>query len=77
MVLFGGALRGRDTMSAERTRVLLSLIDRDWDLFVDSAAVAWMGWGDTEQVRLGAEWFRGATTAAVARATLEAFARST
>ena len=74
MVLFGGAVSGSDTMSAAQTQALLSLIERDWDVFVDSAVVTWLGWGDGELGRLSAEWFRGATTPAVARATIEAFA---
>jgi len=73
MVLFGGAASGSDTMSAAQTQALLSLIERDWDVFVDSAVVTWMGWGDGELGRLGAEWFRAATTPAVAGATIKAF----
>lgn len=72
LVLFGGTPRGADAMSPAETQALLSLIERDWDLFVESAAHAWMGWGAGEDGRLMAEAFRTATTPAVARATMQA-----
>jgi hypothetical protein len=50
----------------------VTLIDRDWDLFVDSAAHAWMGWSVGEEGRLVADAFRTATTPAAARAMIEA-----
>ena len=52
------------------TQALLSLIDRDWDTFVESAAHAWLGWPDPELGRQTAEWFRTATTPAIAKATM-------
>jgi DNA-binding CsgD family transcriptional regulator len=51
---------------------LLSLIERDWGVFVESAAHAWMGWSVGEAGRLAADSFRNATTPAVARATFQA-----
>lgn len=72
LVLFGGTLRAMDAMSAPETQALLTLIERDWDLFVDSAARAWMGWSVGEEGRLVADAFRTATTPAMARGTLEA-----
>ncbi len=72
LILFGGSARTWDAMSDARTQALLSLIDRDWDLFAESAAHAWLGWTGGEDGRLLAESFRMATTPAVARATLEA-----
>lgn len=74
LILFGGALRGWDQMSGAGTQALLSLIERDWDTFVESATHAWLGWPDGEAGRLAAEWFRTATSPAIARATLEAAA---
>jgi DNA-binding NarL/FixJ family response regulator len=74
LVLFGGTARGFDAMSPAETQALLSLIERDWDLFVESAAHAWMGWGAGEDGRLMAEAFRTATTPTVARATMQAAA---
>ncbi len=62
LVLFGGSLRGRNPMSGNGTQALLSLIDRDWDTFAESAAHAWLGWPDGESGRLAADWFRSATT---------------
>ena len=72
LVLFGGSSRGWLAMSAPETQALLSLIERDWSVFVDSAAHAWMGWSVGEAGRLAADSFRNATTPAVARATFQA-----
>ena len=72
LVLFGGSVRGWLPMSGPATQALLSLIDQDWDTFVESATHAWLGWPDDADGRLAADWFRTATTPAVARATLRA-----
>jgi DNA-binding CsgD family transcriptional regulator/pimeloyl-ACP methyl ester carboxylesterase len=74
LVLFGGAARGWDPMREAGTQALLSLIERDWDTFVESAAHAWLGWPDDAEGRLAAEAFRTSTSPAVARATLQATA---
>jgi pimeloyl-ACP methyl ester carboxylesterase/DNA-binding CsgD family transcriptional regulator len=71
LVLYGGALRGWDPMRGSGTQALLSLIERDWDTFVESIAHAWLGWPPGEEGRLAADWFRTATTPAIARATLQ------
>ena len=71
LILFGGSVRGWTQMSGAGTQALLSLIERDWDTFAESAAHAWLGWPAGEEGRLAAEWFRSATTPAIARATLE------
>jgi DNA-binding NarL/FixJ family response regulator len=72
IVLFGGAARSWDVMSAPGTQALLSLIEQDWNLFVDTAAHQWMGWSAVEVGRATAEAFRGAVTPQMARATLQA-----
>jgi pimeloyl-ACP methyl ester carboxylesterase len=72
LLLFGGTMRGADSMSPPESQALLTLIERDWDLFVDSAAHAWMGWSVGEEGRLVADAFRTATTPTVARAMIEA-----
>jgi pimeloyl-ACP methyl ester carboxylesterase len=72
LILFGGTLRLLDAMSPPESQALVTLIDRDWDLFVDSAAHAWMGWSVGEEGRLVADAFRTATTPAAARAMIEA-----
>jgi DNA-binding NarL/FixJ family response regulator len=74
LVLFGATARGLDVMSAPETQALLGLIERNWDLFVESAAHAWMGWGAGENGRLMAEMFRAATSPAIARAAMDATA---
>ncbi len=73
LVLFGGSTRGWGPMSSAGTQALLSLVDRDWDTFVESATHAWLGWPDGDSGRLAAEWFRGATTPAVAREVFREF----
>ena len=76
LVLFGGSAVGQSPMSGPETQALLSLIERDWNVFVESTAHAWLGWNvDPEAGRLAADWFRTATTPATARATLEAAGR--
>jgi len=72
LILFGGAARGWDPMSGQATQALLSLIDRDWDTFVESITHAWLGWPGGDEGRLAADWFRTATTPDNARRTLEA-----
>jgi pimeloyl-ACP methyl ester carboxylesterase len=72
LVLFGGAIRLLDAMSPPQSQALVTLIDRDWDLFVDSAAHAWMGWSVGDEGRLVADAFRTATTPAAARAMIQA-----
>jgi pimeloyl-ACP methyl ester carboxylesterase len=72
LILFGGTLRGWDAMRGAGTQALLSLIERDWDTFVESVTHAWLGWPDDEEGRLAAEWFRTSTSPALARATLQA-----
>jgi pimeloyl-ACP methyl ester carboxylesterase/DNA-binding CsgD family transcriptional regulator len=74
LVLFGGAARGWDPMREAGTQALLSLIERDWDTFVESAVHAWLGWPDDAEGRAAADWFRTSTSPAVARATLQASA---
>ena len=72
LILFGGTLRGSDAMRGPSTQALLSLIERDWDTFIESIAHAWLGWPAGDAGRLAADWFRTSTTPAVARATLQA-----
>ena len=72
LALFGGGLRGWDLMSGPGTQALLSLIDRDWDTFVESVTHAWLGWPGGEEGRLAAEVFRTSTSPAIAKATLQA-----
>ena len=75
LILFGGATSHADTMEGAGTKALLSLIERDWDTFVESVTHAWLGWPAGEEGRLAADWFRTSTTPPVARATLEAAAK--
>jgi pimeloyl-ACP methyl ester carboxylesterase len=72
MVLFGGSARGWDAMSARQTQALLSLIERDWDLFADTAAHQWLGWSAGETGRAFAEAIREAVTPQIARSTMQA-----
>jgi DNA-binding CsgD family transcriptional regulator/pimeloyl-ACP methyl ester carboxylesterase len=72
LILFGGAARGWDLMSGTGTQALISLIERDWDTFAESATHAWLGWPDDSEGRLAADLFRTSTSPVVARATLQA-----
>ena len=72
LILFGGAVRGWSPMSGSGTQALLSLIERDWDTFVESVTHAWLGWPDPAEAAQAADWFRAATTPAIARAILQA-----
>jgi pimeloyl-ACP methyl ester carboxylesterase/DNA-binding CsgD family transcriptional regulator len=74
LALFGGAARGWDPMRESGTQALVSLIERDWDTFVESAVHAWLGWPDDVEGRMAADWFRNSTSPSVARATLQASA---
>jgi DNA-binding NarL/FixJ family response regulator len=70
IILFGGSARGRDAIGAPETAALLSLIERDWDVFVTSALQAWLGWNAGESGRIETEVARTATTPDVARAVI-------
>ena len=72
LILFGASTSGWSPMSGSATQALLSLIERDWDTFVESATHAWLGWPDAGEARLAADWFRTATTPDNAKATLRA-----
>jgi pimeloyl-ACP methyl ester carboxylesterase/DNA-binding CsgD family transcriptional regulator len=72
LILFGGAISHGDTMQATGTQALLTLIERDWDTFVESVTHAWLGWPVGDEARLAADAFRTSTTPAVAQASLRA-----
>jgi pimeloyl-ACP methyl ester carboxylesterase/DNA-binding CsgD family transcriptional regulator len=72
VILFGGATSHWQTMQGPGIEALLSLIERDWNTFVESITHAWLGWPEGDEARLAAEGFRTSTTPAVARATLQA-----
>lgn len=74
LILFGGSSHGWHPMTGAPIQALLSLIERDWDTFAESAAHAWLGWPAGDEGRLAAEWFRTATTPGNARVTLQAAA---
>ena len=72
VILFGGATSHWQTMRGPAIGALLSLIERDWNTFVESVTHAWLGWPEGEEARFAAEGFRTSTTPALARAALEA-----
>jgi pimeloyl-ACP methyl ester carboxylesterase len=74
MLLFGATPDAAKMLERPGTAALLSLIDEDWALFTQAAALDWMGWGVGEAGRLVAESFRTATTPQVARAAMATFA---
>ncbi len=76
LVLFGGALRFWDLLGVSSTQALMSLIERDWDTFVEAATHAWYGWPDPVTGTRGAAAFRDATTPEIARKTLREASRT-
>lgn len=72
VALFAGSARAWYGMSASETQALLSLIEKDWNLFAESAAHRWMGWSAGEAGRAVAESLRDAVSPHIARATLQA-----
>jgi len=62
LVLWAAFARGRFGQADPQTQALLSLIERDWSLFSETAASAWMGWLPTEAAPRVARGFRTAVT---------------
>jgi len=76
LVLWAAFARGQLGQSDPQTQALLSLIERDWSLFTETAASAWMGWLPAEAARRVARGFRAAVTPETARAMLDAAMRT-
>jgi DNA-binding CsgD family transcriptional regulator/pimeloyl-ACP methyl ester carboxylesterase len=74
LALWGGFARGPEGTEAPQIRALLSLIERDWALFSETAAHLWLGWSVGAAARRFAEVFRAASTPQQARAALDAAA---
>jgi pimeloyl-ACP methyl ester carboxylesterase len=72
LILFAGALSGQELITGTDNESLVTLVEGDWDFFVDSAARAWMGWSMGKEAHAVADYFRSATTPAVWRAAVEA-----
>jgi DNA-binding CsgD family transcriptional regulator/pimeloyl-ACP methyl ester carboxylesterase len=72
IAVFAGAARGWRAMSAGETQALLSLMEKDWNLFAESAAHRWMGWSAGDAGRAVADALRDAVSPHTARATLQA-----
>jgi DNA-binding CsgD family transcriptional regulator/pimeloyl-ACP methyl ester carboxylesterase len=76
LVLWAAFADGRIAQGDQQTQALLSLLERDWNLFTETAASVWMGWLPTEAARRVARAFRAAVTPEMARALLEAAVKS-
>jgi len=72
LVLWAAFADGRIAQGDQQTQALLSLLERDWSLFTETAASVWMGWLPTEAARRVARAFRAAVTPEMARALLDA-----
>ena len=72
LITFGAGARPIESKAKASTQALLSLIDRDWDTFVESATHAWLGWPPDDEGQRAADWFRTATSPATARAIMDA-----
>jgi pimeloyl-ACP methyl ester carboxylesterase/DNA-binding CsgD family transcriptional regulator len=75
VVLWAAFARGQFGQADPQTQALLSLIERDWSLFTETAASAWMGWLPAEAARRVARGFRAAVTPQTARLMLDAALR--
>lgn len=71
LVLWAVSARTEEIMIHPRTAGLLSLVSRDWELFTNSAAHQWMGWGSGESAVRAAEHFRSCCSQEVAEAYLQ------
>jgi len=67
LVLFGAEPDGAEALARPGTEALLSLIDTDWALFSQTAALDWMGWRAAESGELVARSFQTVTTAGTCR----------
>jgi DNA-binding CsgD family transcriptional regulator/pimeloyl-ACP methyl ester carboxylesterase len=76
LVLFGVTADASDHLARPGTAALLGLMDEDWELFTQTAALDWMGWRVAEDGERVAAAFRTTTTPAIARAAITAFAAS-
>jgi DNA-binding CsgD family transcriptional regulator/pimeloyl-ACP methyl ester carboxylesterase len=76
LVLFGAADLGAKSFDRSGTAALLTLIEKDWDLFTQTAALDWMGWDAGESGQLVAESFRTTTTPTIAKAALAMYGPS-
>ncbi|HLZ30000.1 MAG TPA: alpha/beta fold hydrolase [Chloroflexota bacterium] len=76
LVLWAAFARGQLGQSDPQTQALLSLIERDWSLFTETAASFWMGWLPAEAARRVARGFRAAVSPETARAMLDAAMRT-
>jgi DNA-binding CsgD family transcriptional regulator/pimeloyl-ACP methyl ester carboxylesterase len=76
LVLWAAFADGQVAQGDPQTQALLSLIERDWSLFTETAASAWMGWLPSEAARRVARAFRAGVTPEMARAMLDAARRT-
>ena len=77
LILLGGASwqEYAGGMGLRQFQALAPLIDRDWDLFVNSLVRVWVGWSAGEEGQLLAEALQKAVTPDVVRRTLDAMGR--
>ena len=75
LVLWSAFARGQLGQADPQTQALLSLIERDWSLFTETAAAAWMGWLPEQAARRVARGFRASVRPEIARAMLDAATR--
>ncbi len=67
LILFDAYARGADFLRPPELRAMGRLIDRDWDLWTETTAHAFLGWQDAEEARQLAEFMRQSVTQQAAR----------
>jgi DNA-binding CsgD family transcriptional regulator/pimeloyl-ACP methyl ester carboxylesterase len=74
LALFGVTPSGAEVIARPGTAALLGLLDDDWELFTQTAALDWMGWRVAEDGERVSAAFRTTTVPKIARAAIGAFA---
>jgi pimeloyl-ACP methyl ester carboxylesterase len=76
LVLFDGSLRGERMFGTPFSQALMTLVDRDWDAAIESAAHAWMGWSGGDDERRAVDTYRDSATPVMVRRLVEAALQS-
>ncbi len=58
LIIQSGHARASDYWSSPRIQTLLALIDRDWEMFTETAAQVYYGWGTGQPARWLAQYLR-------------------
>jgi DNA-binding CsgD family transcriptional regulator/pimeloyl-ACP methyl ester carboxylesterase len=73
LVLWNAVPRVSDFTSTSRTQALLTLLEKDWELFTETTAYASQGWPETARARQFAAYIRASISQAMYRQSLLEF----